>query len=78
MLEMNEKLRFSTPFEKDVHKRISNMRFGECLTIETVIKTDQDKKAITKAIEKSAKYNCMVVRFHWSKANDFVKVTHEI
>lgn len=78
MLEMNEKLRFTDEFEIDIHKKVSNMKFGERLTIETVAKTEEERKTIRKAIEKSAKYNCMILRLHWSKDKTVVKVTHEI
>lgn len=78
MLEMSEKLRFTDEFEISVHKKISNMKFGGCLSIETVAKTEEERKAIRKAIEKSAKYNCMVLRLHWLKDKNIVKVTHEI
>jgi hypothetical protein len=82
ILEMNEKLRFSSPLEIEIHKQISKMGFGECLvldlTTDFILKSGVDRRSLIKAIEKSAKYNCMTVRLHWSKARDFVKVTHEM
>ena len=78
MLEMNENLRFTDEFEISVHKKISKMKAGGCLTIETVAKTEEERKAIRKVIEKSGKYNCMALKLHWSKDKSIVKVTHEI
>lgn len=77
MLEMNEKFRFSTDFEKDIHKKISSMKYGDCFTMETVLKTKEERKALSKAIIKSASYNCMVVRLHWLKDTNNLKITHE-
>lgn len=78
MLEMSEKLRFSDSIELDIHKKISNMKFGSSLDLDVKIETGEDRKIIRKAIQKSAKYNCMTLRLHWSKENRTVKVTHEI
>lgn len=78
MLEMSEKLRFSDSIEIDIHKKISNMKFGESLDLNVKIETGEDRKRIRKAIEKSAKYNCMTLRLHWSKEDRTVKVTHEM
>ena len=78
MLEMNENLRFTDEFEIDIHKQISNMKSGGCLSIETVAKTEAERKALRKVIEKSGKYNCMTLRLQWLKDKNIVKVTHEI
>ena len=78
MLEMNENLRFTNEFEINIHKQISNMKSGGCLSIETVAKTEAERKALRKVIEKSGKYNCMALRLHWVKDKNIVKVTHEI
>lgn len=75
---VTEKLKITMDFEKEIHKKISNMRYGETFTVETVSKTDEYKKIIQKAIQKSAKYNCITLNLRWSPIKNEVKVTHVV
>lgn len=78
MNTVTEKLKVTLDFEKEIHKKISNMRYGESFTIETFSKTDECQKAIQKAIQKSVKYNCMIVNLRWAPGKKEVKVTHVV
>lgn len=75
---MDEKMRFSSEIERRIHKKLSSIRYGECITIETVVKTDEDKKAIKKAIDKSASYNNLEIRTKWSKDFSYIEVTSDL
>lgn len=75
---VTESIKVTVDFEKEIHKKISNMRYGETFTIETVSKTNECKKAIQKSIQKSAKYNCMTLNLRWSPIKNEVKVTHVV
>lgn len=78
MLEMNEKLRFSSEIEKRIHKIVSVIKYGETIRIDIEGNLVSDKDTIVKAIKKSAQYNCLTVKTKWSKDKDHVLVTHEL
>jgi hypothetical protein len=56
---------------------LSAMRYGEKLQIDLGIA--ESKEELSKAIKKSARYNCMDIRTQWPKPNgkNFVTVTIE-
>lgn len=68
---------FVTELEKYVHKLLSAMCYGEKLQIDLSIANS--KEELSKAIKKSARYNCMDIRVQWPKPNskNFVTVTIE-
>ena len=55
MNTVTENLRVTMDFEKEIHKKISNMRYGETFTVETVSKTDECKKSNSKSNSKISK-----------------------
>lgn len=68
-------LSFDNDFEKEIHSKLSKIRFGE--TIEIKIES-ADKEEILKyktAIYKSGFYNNIDLHLVWSKDYDLVKVT---
>lgn len=75
---MDEKMRFTSEIERSIHKKISSIRYGECISIETFVKTEEDKKAIKKAIDKSASYNNLEIRTKWSKDLSYIQVTSDL
>lgn len=75
---MQKYVEFSTDLEKYIHRKVSAIRFGECMQIEIIVSSKEEKEDVNKAIRKSAHYNNLQVRVYWSKANDFVKVTNEL
>lgn len=66
-LAQNDK-EFNTDLQKQVHKIISGMRYGEKVTIPLSIA--ETKEEMSLAIKKSVRYNCMDVRVKWPKSND--------
>lgn len=66
-------IEFVTELEKKVHKMLSGMRYGEKLEINLDIA--ESKEQLSKAIKKSARYNCMDIRTQWPKQNGQGSVT---
>ena len=62
-----EAIRFETDIEKQYHKQISGLRYGQLIKIEMADVEEQKQKEIIKAIEKSAFYNCIQLVVRWSK-----------
>lgn len=62
-----EAIRFETDIEKQYHKQISGLRYGQLIKIEMINVEEQKQKEIMKAIEKSGFYNCMELVVRWSK-----------
>lgn len=75
---MAKYVEFNTDIERYVHRKMSAIRFGECIQIEVEVSSKEEKEDVNKAIRKSAHYNNLQVRIYWSKQNDYVKVTNEM
>ena len=78
MLEMNEKLRFSSDLEKVVHNIISKISYGGQIQIELEKDCKDHRKTMVKAIRKSASFNCIEINIRWSKSFDQVMITHRM
>lgn len=68
---------FSTEVEKQVHKKLSGMRYGSKIEIDLSIASS--KQELSKAIKKSARYNCMDIKIQWPRTedNNFVTISVE-
>ena len=68
-----ENLKFSTPIEKEVHKKVSGIRYGEKLTIK---KADgYEKKQFETLVRKSACFYHIDIYCRWSKEKDEITIT---
>lgn len=72
-----ENIRFETDVEKRFHKIVSGMRYGEKLEIPVDASTPEKKKEIVNAIQKSALYNCVEIKYRVSNDKTFVVLAVE-
>ena len=66
--------RFETKIEKEMHEIISSIRYGEKLEIPVMNLSTLDEKIIKKAIQKSAKWNCIDLHIRWSNDKQYIKL----
>jgi uncharacterized protein YktA (UPF0223 family) len=71
------KYRIETEIEKKFHKIVSSIRYGEKIIIPTIVKTKEEEKAIWKALEKTARYNCIELHMRWDKNKENIKISVE-
>lgn len=72
-----ESLKFETELDKMFHKIISNIRYGEEVKVPVVVKDNQEKKLVIKAINKSALYNNIDISKRWSKDKTSITISVE-
>ena len=67
--------RFETEIEKKMHKVVSSLRYGEKITISTNSMTEDEEKAVTKALSKSAKYNCIQLKIQKTRQERSINIS---
>lgn len=72
-----ENIKFETDLDKMFHKIISNIRYGEEIKVPVVVKNNQEKKTVIKAINKSALYNNIDISKRWSKDKQAITISVE-
>ena len=65
---------FNTKLEKEIHRKVSAMRYGDTVEIPKPFMDVDDKKTIMVALKKSARYNCMDLKIRWGKNDSFVSI----
>lgn len=65
---------FNTDLEKEIHRKVSAMRYGDTVEISNPFMGVNDKVTIMSAIKKSARYNCMELRIRWDKNDELVSI----
>lgn len=73
-----EKLRFETDLEKEFHKIISSLGFGDSISVDTKIESKEDEHEVIKAIKKSEMYNLMDISYRFDKNKTSVTITVEL
>jgi hypothetical protein len=71
----NQIPRFETEIEKRMHKVVSSMRYGEKITISTHSMTEDEEKAVTKALNKSAKFNCIELKIQKAREKEAINIS---
>lgn len=66
--------RFETEIEKKMHKVVSSLRYGEKITISTNSMSQDEEKALTKALSKSAKYNCIQLKIQKTRQENSINI----
>jgi hypothetical protein len=66
--------RFETEIEKKMHKVVSSLRYGEKITISTNSMSQDEEKAVTKALNKSAKYNCIQLKIQKTRQENSISI----
>jgi hypothetical protein len=74
--EKKEKIRFETSLEKEIHKMVSNIRYGEKIEIPVLSATMDGVKEVIKIIENSAFYNN--INLHKKMAKDMSFITIKV
>lgn len=69
---------FETDLEKKVHRLVSKMTFFETIQIPFDIVDGIKREDLMKAVNKSARYNCMEISKKWTKDKKFLNVTAEV
>jgi hypothetical protein len=67
--------RFETEIEKKMHKVVSSLRYGEKITISTSSMSQDEEKALTKALSKSAKYNCIQLKIQKTRQENSINIS---
>jgi hypothetical protein len=67
--------RFETEIEKKMHKVVSSLRYGEKITISTNSMSQDEEKALTKALSKSAKYNCIQLKIQKTRQENSINIS---
>jgi len=67
--------RLETEIEKRMHKVVSSMRYGEKITISTNSMTEDEEKAVTKALNKSAKFNCIELKIQKVREKQAINIS---
>ena len=58
-----------------MHKVVSSLRYGEKITISTNSMTEAEEKAVTKALSKSAKYNCIQLKIQKTRQERSINIS---
>ena len=66
--------RFETEIEKKMHKVVSSLRYGEKITISTNSMSQEEEKALTKALTKSAKFNCIELKIQKTRQENSINI----
>lgn len=75
--QKKELLRFETDLEKEFHKLISKIRYGEEIVVQTDVTNNDQKRAVIKAINKSALYNNIEITKRWSRDKSSITIKVE-
>jgi hypothetical protein len=67
--------RFETEIEKKMHKVVSSLKYGEKITISTNSMTEDEEKAVTKALSKSAKFNCIELKIQKARDKQAINIS---
>lgn len=67
--------RFETEIEKKMHKVVSSLRYGEKITISTNSMSQDEEKALTKALTKSAKFNCIELKIQKARQERSINIS---
>jgi hypothetical protein len=67
-----EKLKFDTVLEKEMHKVISSINYGQKVNIKKA--KCFSHKEVENAIKKSAFYNCMDITIRWEADKESINV----
>jgi|LakMenE18May11ns_1017448.scaffolds.fasta_scaffold8619175_1 hypothetical protein len=71
----NQIPRFETEIEKRMHKVVSSLKYGEKITISTNSMSQDEEKALTKALNKSAKFNCIELKIQKAREKDSINIS---
>lgn len=66
--------KFDTKIEQEMHQIVSRIHYGERIEIPVINLSTLDEKLIRKAIEKSAKWNCIDLHIRWAKDRTHIKI----
>ena len=65
---------FDTDIEKAMHKIVSTIRYNEKIELSTEILTVLEEKAMIKALQKSAKWNCIELKIQKVREKSLIRI----
>lgn len=65
---------FDTDIEKTMHKIVSTIRYNEKIELSTEILTVLEEKAMIKALQKSAKWNCIELKIQKVREKSLIRI----
>jgi len=70
--------RFETDIEKAMHKIVSSLHYWETVKLPTDSLTEDEEKAMVKALRKSAKFNCIDLKIQKMRDQESIKISANV